>query len=784
MLADVQRELVLTDQDAIVRTRTTRRRELRFRVLPVPAGGKHGRIKDLLGAVPTELAGWSSEAAAKAEEEKTQYEAAPEEKPLDYAEPPKPLEAYEPAAFYAPDAKSQFAHAGLIFCPHKSAKVPTGVESVLTLVRQAPGIRAGKFTAAGAEFGSKDALKESEEMMQTQRDFIGNQLNLLVATKAFGMGIDKPNVRFTIHYCYPGSIESLVQEAGRAGRDRVVAINYILFDAADAEINASFFNRSFKGRRKEALMINELLTKVSLPASSQLDAIYETIIGEFEGTEIQPLKVKTGQNPAGQTWKRIYVDTPWQNDGTKPPSFGYLDLDNPKRLRVDTRYRGEELDAVLAADLLNRLQEQIEESAPEVARTSGAALKDWLQAQSVTDTLPGILPTLAAAPPDETHPTLVIGFKNGEGSRLAHQLGGQVPEALIWRAAAFATDGRKFVSDLGKEFWKATGGNLNLSQEKISHLIARFEFLRDEQDTFKAVHRLTLLGVVADYTLDYGAKTMTLHLNRLPADEAEYTGRFTAYLNRYTTLTKAQELAAHAARRERGESLLEKLLGELLDFTYREIADKRQRATKEMALACEKGVAQPDEDLGEFFDLYFNSKYARAEYLPEHTRGGAHFDRALLWQYLGYMTKPPEELHLSQIRDNVKHLRGACARMASSAPRNGAILLLDGFTLLFLEAERRVAAPKILAAATEKLLLGFGYYREQERLNDDELVTFFDEYAARTGAIEPEVGACLRHSVRELLLIDVHRRWLRAFNDRFDDRPPATRKAPRVTAFA
>ncbi len=56
-----------------------------------------------------------------------------------------------------------------------------------------------------------------------QDDFKNNLFALLCATKAFGMGIDKPNIRYTIHYGIPGSLESLYQEAGRAGRDRKAA---------------------------------------------------------------------------------------------------------------------------------------------------------------------------------------------------------------------------------------------------------------------------------------------------------------------------------------------------------------------------------------------------------------------------------------------------------------------------------------------------------------------------------------------------------------------------------
>ncbi|MCB9192811.1 MAG: hypothetical protein H6602_14210 [Flavobacteriales bacterium] len=54
----------------------------------------------------------------------------------------------------------------------------------------------------------------------TQDDFKANEFTLLTATKAFGMGVNKLNIHYTIHYGIPGSMEALYQEGGRAGRDK------------------------------------------------------------------------------------------------------------------------------------------------------------------------------------------------------------------------------------------------------------------------------------------------------------------------------------------------------------------------------------------------------------------------------------------------------------------------------------------------------------------------------------------------------------------------------------
>jgi ATP-dependent DNA helicase RecQ len=77
----------------------------------------------------------------------------------------------------------------------------------------------------------------ADDRASAQRQFMQPSRRLImVATSAFGMGIDKPNIRYIVHYQAPGSLEQYVQEVGRAGRDGRPAHCILLFDPADLDI--------------------------------------------------------------------------------------------------------------------------------------------------------------------------------------------------------------------------------------------------------------------------------------------------------------------------------------------------------------------------------------------------------------------------------------------------------------------------------------------------------------------------------------------------------------------
>jgi len=81
--------------------------------------------------------------------------------------------------------------------------------------------------------------------VRAQDDFMSGRTQMIVATNAFGMGIDKPDIRFVVHYQMPGSIEAYYQEIGRAGRDGLPSTCVLLFNYADKNTHDFFIEGSY-----------------------------------------------------------------------------------------------------------------------------------------------------------------------------------------------------------------------------------------------------------------------------------------------------------------------------------------------------------------------------------------------------------------------------------------------------------------------------------------------------------------------------------------------------------
>lgn len=286
VLADVQRELSGTnafslEEDATVRYENTNRLELQYNVVEVDAKDIQ-KSKEVDCLKENTLLEVIDDATRKIVE--IQNEDAVETIKKRFIEREYLMDSDKVSHIYhtdlSVDVESDWYNrtytdtAGIVFCLRANreykANVYNSVPTVETTLRN-HGVRSISTYKGGDDTACQDS-------------FLKGGTNIMVATKAFGMGIDKSNVRMTFHLNYPGSLESFVQEAGRAGRDKKMALATIMYSpekfwvknvktdkwqdfSADYINNKFFYDSNFLGEAFELyvmeLLINKLHVKIS-----------------------------------------------------------------------------------------------------------------------------------------------------------------------------------------------------------------------------------------------------------------------------------------------------------------------------------------------------------------------------------------------------------------------------------------------------------------------------------------------------------------------------------------
>lgn len=573
-----------------------------------------------------------------------------------------------------------YNHGGIVFCPHKNR---TGVSVFVNadkIREKHPQTQIGTFVGSNddRESDGKKQKKHPDDNDEASFRYLelfrDNKIPLMIATKAFGMGIDKPNVRYTINMNYSSSLESFVQEAGRAGRDRKMALSTIMFSKykiARVKPESAHYNQNVRDKWFDGNDLQSLSENLNIP------------ITEFEECNETTDLVKLKCKQCGDGCKRFEQNCcayscQYANDGN-------CSVHNAKIQQPN--YNPQEDNCLQACEFYGNCP------------MSDVPTRDRWGHYEHLEVLKKKYDFLTV----ENYEFLnadyetVIYFHNSNFK-------GEMIEEKQWKDLLNARLMTVFVND--DKVGNCVNGFLSTLKslkdgDKVTSLIL---YSKEEYaDIAKAIYRMCCIELIDDFTQDYGKDVF--RIVSVKKADGKYYDALERYLRRYYSEERARELMLEVFN-YKGEDEIRKCLGYLTHFIYDKIAVKRKRAIDDMHAFCLRGISNQkdwkeiNEELKDELYFYFNSKYARKGYqtitnkpysLTDDTEGGKIFSTELLFKYLKVVDRDfiekESEPGTAQI-DNIKHLHGAVRLIRRSlTDENPTLSLLNAFCLLFLDVK-------------------------------------------------------------------------------------------------
>ena len=655
VLADVERELsgngaFPLDSDTIVRYENTNRLELQYKIEKTPIRNannqwdiyraKNEQISDYIAQIPDLII-----ELQKSENIQFIKEKFIERESLNTEANKTEIETIDNSNLHITLSNNwlndgqPYKQGGIVFCPHRQGSI--GINDTAANRGIANAIKQDLLCDKVGTFLGGDGMSD-------QDGFINNELPIMVATKAFGMGIDKPNVRFTINVNMSSSLEGFVQEAGRAGRDRKMALATILysdFGDVDKDVQMFFYNNNFRGSDVEKRVMHNLLSL------SQTEIFYTD-------------------------------DEEYKSSKETIPNF-------------------------------------LEKFLPSMEKTEIIAFIKY---------------------PEENDQQKIknVFYRNRE-------------VRLIKEKNDLVTIDNNEIVDVSKN-------------EVIY-----------KSDVAKAIYRMCNIGLIDDFTEDYAKKCYRIVAKRKA--DGEYYQALKRFLMRYYSEDRAEE-EIQKVPNYKGDNEIHKCLGYLTEFIYDKIAVKRKRAIDDIRQFCIQGLdenkdwKEVNEDLKDFIYYYFNSKYAKDDYVTDNGKDfsltkdtdlGKQSNADIVFKYLRVID---DELVGAggTPKDNIKHLQGAVRLIRRSlTDTNPALDLLNAFCLFYLGTNNNITLENELIESYSNGLFGF---KEREN-NIADFWWFFDRLNTEIDSRSKDFPNKQFIEIKNLVNLEIHSEIIKEITNKF-----------------
>ena len=748
VLADIERELQIQHNDvadAIIMIENTIRPELFFRVTDVTGNDRINSLNADFSNMGTNLQKLNNPTLIENSQQHHQdnfYDAEQFNQNILFKNPSGELIDLS--------AKNQNDFYAIIFCPTKGNKRNGAGE--ITDTRGVPFVYEKLSSSSKGFFYASDEDETNQEIQDHFENFVTDKSKHIVCTKAFGMGIDKKDIRSTYHYFYSGSLESLVQEAGRSGRDKKISEANILI-SKNKYVKLDVYE--FFSKNKEYKLIQNKFTRKAIRQAFEKkwnektptdisfitmdEALKQIDLTDFsllkkDGSKynvlptasIGELRDKLKEKDVNNHYKFLIEKHNDRNihDFFHELSFKGVDTEKSQfqnlfKVKEFQLIKGEMIDIEKQDTLKNTFNNCKEETFQFII----TATKKYPDSTEIICNLLGVKPKAPINPP-----AFMKTF-----------------EDVVKSAYDWSHDFNDFLFILEEKSVKELS---KITEEVKAELL--FVYSRDRDtanDTGRLIYRMHSMGFLEDYLIDYNKNNLYSCTFKKFKTIDKYTKTIEKYLRRYlsenTAMENIEALKSRLVKPTLVENIIECLYF-LSEFSYKEIASKRKRATDEIESILNTSITEPNY-VADWFQqnlyikeqiyFYFNAKYVRIGFkingnpfsLLDDYQEQLMSKQEILDKYLEVYREDGTE------QNNYKHMMGSCKKILRSLGETDLkiewlLRLLKAFSMY------SVNNASYISEANEELEKGFDnlYSDEDFHQNDFEIIEpIFESYFAK-----------------------------------------------------